>query len=1174
MTVLPNLALVSTSSWSQQNSLQSLRSILRWSAIATCSSLSAFSVISGMGQRAIAEPIPDSSLGTTVQLNGNEFEINGGTGRGSNLFHSFDSFDIDTNEQVRFLRGDEFENILGRVTGGDGSFIDGLLGVDGSANLFLLDPRGIIFGENARLDLRGSFVAATADEVQFGDLTESFAATNTDVPADTLTIAPSALVFNQLTQRTGIPAVGDRTIRVESGDVGLINPEDFQNLDPDVVGGLIIDENRSILLAGGQIDIDGGVIQAPGGRIEIAALADEAELAIASRANGSRLQIARGNAFPSDVERTTVNIAGNSLLDVTGDNRGEVTIYGGDIVVGRSSSVCGGIGPGFACELFQASENASDVRELLEDLDSFGSDTAQAGNIFLSATGEVSLSRGGQIVNVIYPNSRAQRTISSRRAVTRLVNTLSREGELDLDLLFGSTIIAADSIFLDGERISTGAGSQINTSTLGRGNAGLILLSANDAVNLTGIPIASVAEFEERGDQILSSVGRNATGQAGGVLILASQLNLSDFAVITASSEGNGNPGDIRIIVDDPTTELLNDGTVILSNASLIGSNVEQRATSGALEDQTTVGDVSSDIEVRSPDEGAIIISAGSVLLQNASQLQTLVREGGRRIAGQGDGGNIVLNLSGNLILSGSFSLLNEDNQPEDFPSLITSSVGRNARGDGGIISITANNIVLSDNGAIDTSASGRTGLALEGSDRRSTGGSIFLVALNNLVLEQNSNITSTAFGERTEAGDVFVVAGGDVEVGDLTSSVGSSISASAVGANSDAGGVLLISGNDIFINTASNVSAFAIGRGATGGNVVVSAGRNLGLQFGGRISTSAIRANSEAGGVFALANGFVWADQGSGFDAFVTGAGENQAGDIIIASGNYFILSNGSFVTVSANGDNKAGDILINSLGGVQILDSGSGITATTRSGDGGDISTTTGLLLLSNGGNLRTSAGTNQTGGGGDGGNITLDISVALWTIPFNDNNIAAQAFDGNGGSIDILGSYNIGDILERDNDFQISNDITASSEFGIPGEISANELDVDPARGVFELPALLVDAESLLAQECPGPGQQAADELGALYVTGRGGIPPSISNSPATDDIFVDWVTAPGEQATREDSRSRNSAPGPRTTEHSPEVEAQQLVTDADGELWLVADANAPAIAPPTPVCPSSP
>jgi filamentous hemagglutinin family protein len=110
--------------------------------------------------------------GTRVEHNGNTFNVHDGSlsGDEANLFHSFEQFGLDAHQVANFLSSSDIRNILARVMGGDASFIDGVIRSTGSnANLYLINPYGIVFGENARLDLRGSFTATTATGVGFDE---------------------------------------------------------------------------------------------------------------------------------------------------------------------------------------------------------------------------------------------------------------------------------------------------------------------------------------------------------------------------------------------------------------------------------------------------------------------------------------------------------------------------------------------------------------------------------------------------------------------------------------------------------------------------------------------------------------------------------------------------------------------------------------------------------------------------------------------------------------------------------------------------------------------------------------------------------------------------------------------------------------------------------------------
>ncbi|MDB9493802.1 filamentous hemagglutinin N-terminal domain-containing protein [Spirulina subsalsa CS-330] len=131
-----------------------------------------------------AQLLPDATLGaesSQVIHQPHRAIIQGGASRGSSLFHSFQDFNVNAGQAVYFANPAQIGAIFTRVTGGNPSDILGTLGVDGGADLFLLNPNGIYFGPNARLDVAGSFYASTADQFLFDD-GQFFSATNPNAP--------------------------------------------------------------------------------------------------------------------------------------------------------------------------------------------------------------------------------------------------------------------------------------------------------------------------------------------------------------------------------------------------------------------------------------------------------------------------------------------------------------------------------------------------------------------------------------------------------------------------------------------------------------------------------------------------------------------------------------------------------------------------------------------------------------------------------------------------------------------------------------------------------------------------------------------------------------------------------------------------------------------------------
>jgi filamentous hemagglutinin family protein len=243
-----------------------------------------------------AEISLDGSLGPAGELSGPDFQISADLGQqmGSNLFHSFGVFNLNAGESATFTPQGSMgpiSNVLGRVTGGSPSNIDGLLrSTIPGANLFLLNSAGILFGPNASLDVQGSFHASTADYIGLGDGAR-FTALPSAQDAVLTTAAPEAFGFFE-----GNPA-----------KISIQNSK------------LDVPQGEALSVVGGNIAVRNGSLTTPGGTLQIASTAISGEVPLATMEANSE-QPAKGNA---------ISITDSSLLDASGEGGGTVLIRGG-----------------------------------------------------------------------------------------------------------------------------------------------------------------------------------------------------------------------------------------------------------------------------------------------------------------------------------------------------------------------------------------------------------------------------------------------------------------------------------------------------------------------------------------------------------------------------------------------------------------------------------------------------------------------------------------------------------------------------------------------------------------------------------------------------------------------------------------------------------------------------
>ncbi|BAY81506.1 filamentous hemagglutinin outer membrane protein [Calothrix parasitica NIES-267] len=1115
--------------------------------------------------------VPDETLGNeksrVVPFEGNSAIdiIQGGAIRDSNLFHSFQEFNVGEGRGAYFFSPNaEIQNILARVTGRNPSEILGVLGTrvfDGSilstsnANLFLINPNVIVFGENASLDIGGSFVATTANGIEFGEQ-GVFSASNPEIPR-LLNFSPSALFFNAVNNQVGIQ---NNSIAPAGTD-----PAGFNAV------GLRVADGKSLLLVGGNVSMDGGQLNAYGGRVELGGLAAPGNVNLFEEDN---LKL----GFPENVTRADVSLTNQAVVSVDADGGGDIAINARNLDILQGSKLFAGIGRGLGTPETVAGDitlnatgeiNIADIGSGIGNIVSLDSQ-GNGGNITLDA-GLFNLEDGAQLVASTFGNGNAGNvTVTAKDAVSliggNIFSTVEAEGvgsggnininATTLTLRDGAQLLTSTrgTSDTDGAQLPTLTRETSDTQSVGRGNAGNVNVKVTELVDIAG------GKNGFNGG-IFSSVGTDTQGNGGNITIDSGSFLLRDGARLNTSTSGKGKAGNVDVRVTD---------AVSLVDA-LILSTVE-------------AGGVGKG--------GNIDIDAATLTLRDGAQLLTLTRPASdTQPAAKGDSGNVNVKVTGSVDIAG---------EKNGFLSGIFSDVGSRTEGNGGNIEIITSSLSLKDGTLLNASTGGR-----------GNGGNVRVNAKDNVFILGASILTTVVAGGEGQGGDIDIDAanlslrdgaqlltatrggstsqeGGKGDGGNVNVKVSGSIDIAGVNKNGLASGIINTvdagaEGNVGNINLDStflflldsaelNTSFSGSGKGGNiqintfetaffdgslitttpnfeaigdGGNIDINA-NIISLTNGTEISTTTLGIG-DAGNIVLKSNSLAANNSQLSTRTF----SEGNAGDILIDMTDSILIS-GSFLDnqgfsglfSSSNGFGSTGNIVINSP---QITLDGGKLNSESFSGDGGNVNLTSDLLLMRRGAEISTNAGIVQQEG--DGGNININ-SKFIVALPQENSDITANAFSGTGGNVEIL-SEGIFGIEPRAQQTDRS-DITASSELGVPGNINLTDPDDSGIRNnLSELPDNQIDTNTIIANSCI---VRSNEENGTFLITGSGGLPQNPSDAPLSNYSTGSIRSIP--------SNSEKSSAS--TTRHTwkigdPVIEPQGVYKLPNGQLVLSRECN---------------
>ncbi|MEH1924324.1 two-partner secretion domain-containing protein [Nostoc sp.] len=1100
---------------------------------------------------AIGQISPDTTLPNNSNVNtlNNITNITGGTQVGTNLFHSFSEFSVIKDTTAYFNNAPDIQNIISRVTGGSQSKIDGILRTNAKANLFLINPSGIIFGENARLDIGGSFIASTASSIKFAGGFEFSATTPKSTPLLTIN-TPIGLQYG----------VNPGTIEVKGDGQGLRLTDELI----DRTNALRVPANQTLALVGGDIFLEGATLKTAGGRIELGSVGDNSLVSLTP--------ITKGFALTYDGVQNFGNIQLSKLsaVDASGAGGGDIQIQGQRVTIADGSQI--------------------EASTLLGK---------KGGNLVVNATESVELvgiSADGQFLSGLsasaYPNSTATGNAGDLEINTQ--NLLVRDGAQVSTATFGTgkggslTVNAqdvqligttADGLFPSGLFVSTQStadggnltintqnllaqnGAQIAVYTSGAGKAGSLTVNAKD-VQMIGtansqFPSGLFSYAYSTGDagnlkintqNLLVRDGANvvtqtySAGKTGSITVNAEDVQLigrtanGDFASDLSVQAGLGSTGDAGDLTINTQRLLVRDGAYV--DASIYGTGKGGSLTVTANDIQL-IG-TSSDGRFRS----GLFTQAYSGITGDAGNLtintqRLLVRDGAQVDAetyGTGKGGFLNVTAKDVQVIGTSSNGY--------FPSgLLTST---HSTGDAGNLTIDTQQLLVRDGALINASTSGA-----------GKGGFLTVTANNVQLIGESANsdlisrlFTTAAIGTTGDAGDLTI------NTQHLLVRDGAFVDASTEGTGK--GGSLTVNAKDVqLIGTSSdgrsgsglNTSA-KLGSTGDAGDLTINTERLL-VRDGAQV-TAGTRSAGKGGSltvnakdvqlIGSTANGYF----SSGLFASTNSTGD--AGDLKISS-DKLLVQDGAIITVSSSGKGIAGNLNIDAtsirLNNNATVDANTQAINTDPNKEQATISVRSQDLLLLHNSNITT----NASGENVIGGNININTGIL---VAFDNSDISANSTDFRGGQVTINAKGVFGTQFR---DVPTPNsDITATgANKQLNGTVQLNTLQ-DPTNGLVKLPLEVVDASQLINQNfCAKRGNSS------FTIVGRGGLPSSPNTVLDNNTVWEDWrVTAVPRQA---GESSRGTIEKQSSALSTQIVEAQGWVVNAKGEVILTAAAPTP-------------